>query len=50
VKVDIPIVGDVKDVLAELIAHDPRIRPSSPMRRAGRLVGTRSTAGASATA
>jgi acetolactate synthase-1/2/3 large subunit len=34
VKVDIPIVGDVKDVLAELIAMHPRSRPPSRTRHA----------------
>jgi acetolactate synthase-1/2/3 large subunit len=49
VKVDIPIVGDVKDVLNDLIAT---IRESAPSRTRARWArgGNRSTAGASATA
>ena len=50
VKVDIPIVGDVKDVLTELIAHDQGVRPEARRRRAGRAGGKPSRAGASATA
>jgi acetolactate synthase-1/2/3 large subunit len=49
VKVDIPIVGDVREVLAELIAHGQGIavKPDATPGRAG---GSRSRAGASATA
>jgi acetolactate synthase-1/2/3 large subunit len=49
VKVDIPIVGDVKDVLQELIAQirEAQARPDARRCRPG---GARSTTGASATA
>jgi acetolactate synthase-1/2/3 large subunit len=49
VKVDIPIVGDVKEVLQELIAQikEPAARPTRTRCRPG---GARSTSGASASA
>jgi acetolactate synthase-1/2/3 large subunit len=50
VKVDIPIVGDVKDVLQELIAQIREAQSAARRRRACRPGGARSTTGASATA
>ena len=50
VKVDIPIVGDVKDVLRELIAQITRGAAASPTPRRCAPGGSRSTSGASATA
>ena len=51
VKVDIPIVGDVKDVLQRADRHDQGERSAKPDAAAlVGLVGARSTAGASATA
>ena len=50
VKVDIPIVGDVKDVLQELIAQITRSAAPSPTPQRCRPGGARSTSGASASA
>ena len=50
VKVDIPIVGDVKDVLQELIAQIREAQRASPTPRRSPPGGRRSTSGASATA
>ena len=50
VRVDIPIVGDVKDVLQELISQITRGAEPSPMPARCRPGGSRSATGASATA
>ena len=50
VKVDMPIVGDVKDVLTELIAMIRERARSSPMPTRSAPGGTRLKAGASAIA
>ena len=50
VRVDVPIVGDVKDVLQELISQIREAHAAPGRRRRSRPGGRRSTSGASATA